>query len=291
MVAALLMVTMLVAMVPAALAWDCTSCGHTGNSGNFCPSCAAPAPASNRSSTSRGISISTRVSVSKGDTTVSWTDSANASPYKVQAEYVGNSGVSQKNYTYTRSCSSTSYTFDDLIPGESYKITITNNNGASGTEIISVPGAMTFSDNGWDPSVLWVTASPRYIAPNASARDAKAPQNKKFVGAKMVEKMREGYKYGLYFSIEKKGNRSIKYSRTYRALVAFYAPNGFVDTFCDKYLSFTGSSNYVGIAYYCIGSNFFDNLLEQCGTIPTGTYRVKVFFDGAYLNEVTFKVN
>ena len=43
--AVLLMIVLLCSAVSAlAEAWTCPNCGQEGNSGNFCPNCAAPRP-------------------------------------------------------------------------------------------------------------------------------------------------------------------------------------------------------------------------------------------------------
>lgn len=41
----ILSILMLVLQVSSAMAWDCSSCGASGNDGNFCVNCAAPSPA------------------------------------------------------------------------------------------------------------------------------------------------------------------------------------------------------------------------------------------------------
>lgn len=114
----------------------------------------------------RTFEMSSIVSMNRGRVTVSWTDSANNSPYKVLYQYAGVSGITQPNYwaggdesgstTYSKS-----FTIDQLAPGRAYRIEVRDCNNNSIYHTYNLPTPATFEDGKLKVSSIKVSISPR----------------------------------------------------------------------------------------------------------------------------------
>ena len=91
--------------------------------------------------------------------------------------------------------------------------------------------------------------------------------------------------YGLRLTI---AYPQLSYSRSYQTLIAYYAPNGYVDSYSSEVSYDKGNSD---IYWHIHGIGFFDDLYDKFGKIPTGSYTVKLFFNGQSVSSQSFSVN
>ena len=131
---------------------------------------------------------------------------------------------------------------------------------------------------------MTVTIDPRFkTARDVSDRNAKKLNN--FNAAEMMRNLRDGYEYGLFYKIK---YPSLAYDRTYTMLMAMFAPDDFVVTVARGTLEL--ENRYSWIYWDFVGENFFTRLYDLKGFIPTGTYRIEMYWDGMLVNRKEFKI-
>lgn len=263
------------------------------------PTATAVAPATPKttsgSTSSRTFDINAGVTADNGRYTITWEDSANAAPYQLTFQYVDESSTAvQCNFMAgptekDSSTSSKSFTFLHLIPGKTYKFTVKDCNGVKTSRTITLPAPSSFVDGKLKSSSVKSSWKYRYLESGADYQDAK--ELNKFSAAEMMANMsNSGYRYGLYYRIDLP---QLAKSREFFTSIVFYAPNGFAEAEASGDVSYSSYNNASSSYHYwyCAGAGFFDHLYEKNGTIPTGTYRVELYWDGMLVNTTTFNVN
>lgn len=82
----------------------------------------------------------------------------------------------------------------------------------------------------------------------------------------MTHNMADSYRYGFKLNLKTPANQAN--ARTSNLLVVFKAPNGFTDVVRSNGISLPGKGSTW--SYTFLGDNFFKNLLDMTGSIPTG---------------------
>ncbi|MGN0762819.1 MAG: hypothetical protein ACI4MK_05505 [Aristaeellaceae bacterium] len=263
------------------------------------PTTTAVAPATPKttsgSTSSRTFDINPGITADSGRFTITWEDSANAAPYQLKYQYVDESATAtQCNFWASTSekdstTSSKSYTFLYLIPGKTYKFTVTDCNGAKTSRVMTLPTPSSFVDGKLKASSIKVSLEYRYMESGMSYQDAKSLS--RLNATEMMTNMtNSGHRYGLYYRINLP---QLATSREFFTSIVFYAPNGFAEAETAGDVSYSSFNNASGSYryWYCAGASFFDHLYEKNGIIPTGTYRVELYWDGMLVNTTTFTVN
>ena len=236
---------------------------------------------------SRTFSFDSRFDVTDGVVKISWTDSKRKSPYTVRYQYINDSSSVKQTTIRLGTTSSTYMECPYFIPGSKYKITVTDADGAKATTIFTYSSARSFSDGKLKASSFKLSVSPRSItSSNISAKKWSLAKPCTFSAITMASNIRSNtIHYGLYIEIS---HPSLAYTRTYKLLFAYYAPNGYVDSY---YQDITLKTNYLSYYWNIQICDFFDDLYEKFGEIPSGNYTLKLFLNGQSVRTQSFYVN
>ena len=235
----------------------------------------------------RTFKLNNNISMNKGRTTVSWTDSANNSPYEVAYECVGSGNVSHPSYWAgaDRASSTTyskSFTIDSLIPGKTYNIKITDCNNERITKTYTIPAADTFVDGLLKASSIKTSLEPR--CKTYGADDTSATSTGQLQASTIISNI-NSKEYGCQFIID---FPQLAYSRTYFTQIAIIAPNGYTE--CEAHHTYEYERKYSQYSYSIIGDWTFANMYEYNKTIPSGTWTVELYLDGMFVKRTTFTV-
>ena len=235
----------------------------------------------------RTFELDSTVISNNGRVTVSWTDSANNSPYTVAYQYVGNSNVAQPRYwaggneagstTYSKS-----FTIDKLIPGNSYRILVTDCNGMSIHHIYELPTPSTFVDVKLKASSIEVQILLRQKDSSASYSTASSID---VLRASDIISNRGNKEYGFRYDIN---YPKLAYSRRYFTQVAITAPNGYLE--CELGSDIQLETECSGVYWDMLGSWTFKRIYDENSLIPTGTWKVDLYWDGMHVNQSSFNV-
>lgn len=236
---------------------------------------------------SRVFKLNSGLSNNRGMVTISWSDSANNSPYTVAFQCVDGYGISQPSYWAggDKANSTTtlkSFTFNNLVPGRTYSIRVTDCSNHTITGTYTIPAASSFVDGKLSASSIKVTLQPRSKTYGTDA--AKAGTIKALKATDIVNN-RSTKEYGFRYEIK---YPQLAYSRTYNTQVAVIAPNGFTE--CEVYDTYDYGSNYDTRYWYLLGSWTFQRIYEYNSIVPTGNWTVELYWDGMLVNRSTIKV-
>ena len=231
----------------------------------------------------RVFRLNSTIKTYKGQVTISWEDSENNSPYSVSYEYVGKSNTVQSRYevsggkTYSKSI-----TTGELIPGKTYKIGVTDCNGKTIYDTYSLPTPSSFVDGLLKASSIKVKIEPRQK--NDSASDKTASSISAIRAADIISN--RGIKeYGFRYSID---YPKLAHSRSYYTQIAITAPNDFLE--CEVNGDAQYGAEYSGQYYYMLGEWTFWKIYNKNSSIPKGTWKVDLYWDGMHVNQSTFEV-
>ncbi len=290
--------------------WTCPDCGKTGNTGNYCGKCGHPAPdkvtPTPRITATRAVStptprktatptqrktatpapkrvfeLNSNIVTDKGRVTVTWTDSENRQPYTVCYTYEGGSAV-QTYYRASSDVRTKSYTFEALIPGKTYKITIIDANNQSISKTYRLPTPTEFADGKLKASSIKIGIEPRYKGVSDAYEKARKISALK---ASEIVSNRGKYEYGVRYTID---YPQLAYSREYLTHIALIAPNGYAES--EVWSTQAYGSEYINLYWYLLGPWTFDKIYEQNGTVPAGTWTLELYWDGMFVNRSTFTV-
>ena len=234
------------------------------------------------------ITVSSSVSYDKGRTTVTWTDPENHGPYKVAYECADGSaqqtgfwagGSEAESIAYGKS-----FTIESLIPGHSYEIRVYDSEDHVGKTNVTIPAAKSFKDNNFKASAVDVEISYRYVTEDGSQKITSV-----FILDQMTPYLnRSSGGCALYYQVIFPGTEETK---TYLMQLAVTAPNGYAEMIVwDDAMKITKSKHGYRFWWDCIGTSYFNNLVEKNGSVPTGDYKVELFMDGMLVHAGTFKV-
>ena len=80
----------------------------------------------------------------------------------------------------------------------------------------------------------------------------------------------------------------LAYSHTYFTQIAITAPNGYTE--CEVYYDLPYKSEYTSNNWYMLGDWTFKKIYNENSTIPPGTWKVDLYWDGMHVNQSTFNV-
>ena len=263
----------------------CTVCGYSKSGGRvdqWNPSATAT-PYTSRSYTSSEIEIS----MYKGIATLSWSDTGNNGPYDVYWEMDSYECTDQVCYA-EYSVRGKQLDVYGMIPGQNYYIEIYGENDFSIIETVRVPSASSFVDGRLKDSSIKTTIEYRY-RPNDDTEYKSAKPLDNLKSTTMENGIPDGKRYGIRYTIRLPQLATTRYFETKKV---FRAPNGFYMAEYNGEVEYSDFNNSSGSTryWYCCGEEFFEELLDCCGYIPTGVYYVDLYWDGMLVNTNSFRV-
>ncbi len=236
-----------------------------------------------------GLTLSEYVTYRSGYTTFNWTVNGN-DPGKVRV-YVQiiHNGTSEQSMWLVGETSGTSLTTDRCVPGKEYHVSL-----CDGEDYILcerdylIPEAATFSDGSLKHNSVKVSIEKRSAPFNTYPE--KYTVLKSFSASEMEAKLNSGTTwYGMKYQMKMP---QLRKPRTFFVTVVFESPDGYLHTDVATDITFDRVSNgYQTVWWNLRGAEFFYYLLNKTGRIPTGTYRINLFWDGMWVNETTFDVS
>ena len=234
----------------------------------------------------REFSIHTGVLVERGRVTVSWTDSLDAAPYEVNYQYVGGTAVqstlgagAESSVTYDQS-----FTFDFLIPGNTYLIYVKDKDGNTISQTVTVPFQGTFREGNLLASSIGMRVFPRRMkAGEENAEDLpflSAPDMEEGIRSSSAD-------YGIGFEVSVP---AVESERTYFWQMGLYSSDGYhlVVIGNQPLEQSTGPKTY---PWSLIGQWFFQYMYQQNNRIPSGSYKAELFWDGMLVATNYFDVS
>ena len=223
-----------------------------------------------------------------GHVYVSWTDQDNKGPYVVGYLCEDDTAAEQtllaaKNDSVEDSTTNAkSFTLDGLTPGHKYTVVVYNSENDYAYMTVAVPQPAEFVDGKLNASQVRVRTEPkRYSLSSGSIQDIDR------LTAGEIEMNSETFLYGVRYEINLP---ELARDRDYFVQIDMTGPNGYTKLVHSSQKVF---STGLGWSYYLrfIGYDFFDNMYSENGSVPTGTYTIRLFFNGMLANvkEITVR--
>lgn len=220
----------------------------------------------------------------KGISTITWTASKEDNDAKYLVAVLSNNDVNQKYIAIE--LEGNEVQTDQLIPGQVYTIFLADENGNSLVDaeytIYDVP---PFEDG-----LLKDTS----IKVKLETREFPMSTNKaKKVNALSAQKIIEGLKdqsvyYGVKYHMQMP---RLAKPRTFFVTLVFESPDGFMTVERATDITFDRvSDGYQEIWWEIAGPEFFYDLYQANEKIPTGTYKIHLYWDGMKVNTSEFEV-
>jgi len=174
----------------------------------------------------------------------------------------------------------------NLAPGISYYIIIADDSfNILGSGTCTVPDVPTFEDGKLKDTSIKISVSNRQL--NLSTRKYK--DIKKLSGSEIAASFAANeYYYGVQYTMRMP---QLAKPRAYFGTLVFESPDGFI--WVDKAMDMTFdrvSNGYQTLWWEIAGVEFFYQLNEAVGSIPAGTYTIRLYLDGMFVNTITFDV-
>lgn len=225
----------------------------------------------------------TSMTVSNGKVKVSWKDSGNNTPYTVK--YVLHSSgnfdkdLTAQGFYWTKSKLYLKYaTIDYMVPGKTYWVVVENKAGnTTERKTVKLPYHV-FTDFKNKPYIDDFSLKKRVGGRTSTVTKLNAADIR-FATALT--------KYGCYFEYH---YPQLKNERSYHLQVVAVSPDGW------RHVVYAGNDDlpqgdYYGYFSFLSLEYFFDNLKKaRDGFVPTGQYRLEMYWDGKYVDQVMFRV-
>lgn len=221
-----------------------------------------------------------------GHTRINWTVTGNpADEYKLIFQVKGNGNAAQARFLADSVYSDYAVT-DSCVPGYTYSVILVDGNyNILDQRDYTISEAAVFEDGKLKDKSVKISIEPRKMAPGASdvskANSLKASEIKAGFDS---NSMYYGVKYQMKMP-------QLAKPRDFFVTLVFESPDGFLYVDIAKDVTFDRVNNgYQTIWWNLAGVDFFYNLYNITGDIPSGTYRTHLYWDGMWVNDSTFKV-
>jgi hypothetical protein len=181
-----------------------------------------------------------------------------------------------------------SVTVDNMIPGKSYRITLTNSSLLPlDQHDYEMPAPTVFEDGKLKDTSIKISLEPRRL------KKGDEPKKAKKLSSFTVKEITKGieddtYWYGVKYSMKMP---QLGHERTFFLTLAFESPDGYLMVVSAEDMTYEYvARGYQTIWYYILGTNYFPNLYKCVGEIPKGQYKTYMFLDGMLVNQNKFKV-
>lgn len=243
---------------------------------------AAPAPAA-------GASLHESLSYDTGVTTISWDDAGSgATSYRVYLKVINN-GTAENTQWFMGDTTDHFMQVTECLPGKSYSITLTDQDRQIlDSREYTLPEAPAFQDGKLTNASVKVSLEPRKLAFGGDpSRDTKKVKSLKASEIKSGLDSQSAY-HGVKYTMKMP---QLAKPRSFFVTLAFESPDGYLCVEDAEDITFDRVNNgYQTIWWYITGTNFFRELNEYHGEIPTGTYTIYLYWDGMWVNTSTFQV-
>ncbi len=207
-----------------------------------------------------------------------------AGPYTVTVK-VFNNGTASQILTEVGTTSGHFIETVDCIPGKSYEITVLDSKGnLLNRKKYKMEDPVTFEDGKLKDTSVKITITPRKTADGKNYTKIKSFKADEIMSAFLGGSDYYGMKYEMDMP------QLIK-ARSFFVTLAFEAPNGFLYVEQATDVTFDRVANGKQTLWWNMaGADFFYRLFINTFEIPTGEYKVYLFWDGQLVNLSTFKV-
>lgn len=236
------------------------------------------------------VTIDPNVSYDGGYTTVSWTVQGDEVPtYVVYTKLIDNGSAEQLRF---RENGTTAHNarINNLLPGRKYEIIVADENQKIlGSEMITIPDPVTFEDGKLKNTSVKISIEPRKMRSGGDKKkDTKKIKTLK--AAEIMAGLQDGSTdYGVRYTMKMP---KLAKARTFFLTLAFESPDGFLFVEVASEITYDRVNNgRENIWFYMTGERFFKYLYQSTENIPTGDYKVYLYWDGMWVNTSTFKVN
>jgi len=299
--------------------WTCPDCGTEGNTGKFCPNCGAPRPGAAARITAEPTpepteaptpepteaptprptdtptpvptpsptpapSLASTVSYYGGQTAIRWEGGSGTYDVRIQAV---NGSAAQHRWNIGSSATG-SLSTGMLMPGKTYIVSLMDASyNVADEKTYTIPSVSDFQDGKLTPRSIRVSIETRSLAAGLAKDQAKKTglSAKKIISGLESGDMSYGFKYQMRMP-------QLAKARTFYVTIYIEAPNGYLDPEVWSDITFDQVRNgYQTIWWNFLGGDYFKDLYETTGEVPTGNYTVTMFWDGMFLNQSTFKVS
>lgn len=265
---------LLAAMLPTgALAENCALCGEecTGDA-YLCADCLVMLL--RQEEDPAGLEITGIAPNADGSVTVRWTDGAACAPYSVYYELLAHAPV-PFGWTAAQGVNANAVTLTQLVPGVSYAITVEDADGHRVTANYYAPVPEEGNEIG---AKLRVHTK---LIKNHNGRVLDYPWRVHEISGDV------DYAYGLYAKLS---YVMLVKTRHYAFCVAVEAPNGFADVVYSGELTLNYGKSEVPAWGFVEMDEYFGYLERYYGGVPTGEYKVSLYFDGKHVFSTSFDV-
>ena len=217
------------------------------------------------------------VASADGQTTISWSGNKDVS---VVARAVN--GSAQQPARNLGVSDTGSLASGLLMPGKTYKVELSTAGSEDLVEqVYTVPAADDFTDGLMTRKSAWVNVQTGYMPAGAGLESVR--RISRLSAAEMATGIQEGGSYGCLYRVN---TARLARARNYHVTVFIEAPNGYLDSVYDGDVAFgVENCGEQGEWLIFLGGDYFTELYETAGEIPTGGYTITMFWDGMLTTE------
>lgn len=236
-------------------------------------------------SANRTFEINDTFRMNKGRVTVSWTDSEDAFPYSVYFLPIGSGEALQSSYWGNGSWEESTteakeLTLKYLVPGLQYRVCVMDCNDLVVRREFIIPEAPVFSKGYITKKSIGARLAFRQKNDSADADTAIQVNN---LRASDIIRDRGIKEYGFLYTV----NYPSSAAASYFTQIVITAPNGFTDCEFARDVDYRGYGSW---CWYILGNKTFKGIYGMNSDIPTGSWKVDLYWDGMHVNESTFQV-
>ena len=222
----------------------------------------------------------------KGKVTVYWEDEAQAGPYALAYQLADRTLDPQSEFI-EEEIEGTAFTLRYLMPGGSYRLTVSDSLGHTAETRIDLPAPQPFADGRLTAERITMTALP--CSRPAAARSGDAVRDNVRLNADDMAARMEDTRYGLRLSLR---FPELAKDREYETMFVLRAPGGYTCVYSmDAVVYERHKTTYLSVYWPFVGEEFFLNLFEALGTFSPGRYTVTCYLDGMPAAETAFPVH
>ena len=234
------------------------------------------------------VTLSDRVDYDAGWTTISWDVAGDElDEYDVYIKAINNGSATQTTF-YCGDTKNHSLKADNMIPGKSYTVYVTDSEGRIyDSRDYEMAEPTVFVDGKLKNTSIKISVEPRRLKKGDPAK--KAGKLSQFKASEIEKGIDEdAYYYGLKYSMKMP---QLGHERVFFLTLAFESPDGYLMVVSAENMTYEYvARGYQTIWYYILGTNYFPNMLKTTGGIETGKYKAIMFLDGMWVNDTNFVV-
>ncbi len=231
-----------------------------------------------------------KIKYNAGKTTISWkTEGEEPESYTVTYKLVDNGTAPQITFRMDGITKHSLETWD-FLPGKKYEVTVWDPfYSMLAKRTYTVPEAEEFVDGKLKATSVKISVEP--VKMKYGGNEKKDPKKIKALKAsEIIDGIKnQTMEYGVKYTM--KMPRLAK-ARSFFVTIAFESPDGYIIVDRAGDLTFDRvNGGYQTLWLSIAGNRFFNYMYRQREEIPTGTYKIHLFWDGMKVQTQSFKVN